>query len=90
MPPVGDSARPAGNEPDVSAQLYGATPPLACRLLTYAVPVMPSGSGSGVVMSRSDSMWTWNVFALLLIAIIPLALNAQIVVEVVGNGGKAR
>ena len=29
MAPVGDSDRPVGSEPAVSAQLYGGTPPLA-------------------------------------------------------------
>ena len=35
---------PAGNEPELIDQVYGAVPPLACSVVEYAVPTVPLGN----------------------------------------------
>jgi hypothetical protein len=32
MVPAEESVRPAGNEPELIPQVYGATPPVACKV----------------------------------------------------------
>src|SRR5207253_8749915 len=34
---------PSGSEPELTLQLYGVVPPMACRVAEYAVCVWPSG-----------------------------------------------
>ena len=38
------SERPAGKKPKVTDHVYGVVPPLASRVVEYAVPVVPPGS----------------------------------------------
>ena len=47
-----DAARlkPAGSDPALTLQLYGAVPPLACSVVEYAVPVVPPGSDTVVTV----------------------------------------
>ena len=42
-------ARPAGRVPELTVQLYGVVPPLACSVAEYAVPVVPPGSDVVVI-----------------------------------------
>jgi hypothetical protein len=41
--PDGDKTNPAGNEPDGRLQVYGAAPPVADRMASYAVSVAAAG-----------------------------------------------
>lgn len=61
--PATESTRPAGREPAVKDQLYGAVPPLAAKVCAYAVPAVPFGSvvvaivtleGAGAVVPPVD------------------------------------
>jgi len=49
------SVRPAGNEPDVTAQRYGGVPPLAIKSVEYGEPTVPSGK-EDVVMANAGSI----------------------------------
>jgi hypothetical protein len=40
---------PAGSVPELTLQLYGVVPPLACNVVVYAVPTVLPGSGAAVV-----------------------------------------
>ena len=39
--PADDSVRPPGKAPELTFQLYGVVPPLAARVVEYAVPTFP-------------------------------------------------
>jgi hypothetical protein len=43
MTPVDDSVRPVGSDPEVKVQVYGPTPPEACRGAEYGAPIVPPG-----------------------------------------------
>jgi hypothetical protein len=48
--PVADNASPAGREPELTAQVYGETPPLAVIVQTAPESALPTmGFGSAVV-----------------------------------------
>jgi hypothetical protein len=53
--PLAESVKPAGREPEASAQLYGGVPPDALSVSRYAVPTLPPGRGEDVVMTRGES-----------------------------------
>ena len=42
-PVVALSVRPVGSAPDVTLNVYGAVPPVACSMVLYAVPTVPAG-----------------------------------------------
>ena len=42
--PVADSVRPAGNAPELMVQLYVVVPPVAAKIVEYALPDCPEGT----------------------------------------------
>src|SRR5579871_610846 len=55
-PDDGARVRPAGREPDVMLQVYGALPPTTTMDCAYATPTAPPGSVGCVVMVRAETM----------------------------------
>jgi len=43
-PDVAATVRPGGSCPEEMDQVYGGVPPVAVRVVEYAVPICPSGS----------------------------------------------
>lgn len=41
--PPADSVRPAGKDPESTLNVYGAMPPLATKVVEYALPTVPAG-----------------------------------------------
>ena len=70
-----DAARlkPAGSDPALTLQLYGAVPPLACSVVEYAVPVVPPGSDTVVTVGG----WAAAATAILN-AFVPLLFAASV------------
>ena len=52
--PPDDKLNPVGNEPEVTAKVYGAVPPLAVIVWLYATPLVPLGSvvGESVIVGH--------------------------------------
>jgi hypothetical protein len=44
MVPAADRVKPAGRAPELMLQVYGVVPPLAARVVEYAVPTWPEGT----------------------------------------------
>ena len=52
VPPV-ESVTPAGSDPKVTDQVYGAAPPVATRVCEYDTPPVASGNGDVVVIASA-------------------------------------
>jgi hypothetical protein len=49
--PAEESVSPLGSAPALTVQVYGVVPPLAARVVEYAVPSLAGGNDDGVVIS---------------------------------------
>jgi hypothetical protein len=57
MLPAAEIPKPAGSVPAAIVQLYGATPPLAARLVLYAEPTVPLGRLLEPMTNVVAAMW---------------------------------
>ena len=56
VPLAAFSEMPAGRSPAVTAQVYGAAPPVAARVCEYELPAAPPGSVVPVVMLKGAAL----------------------------------
>ena len=59
---------PVGNEPELIDQVYGAVPPLACKVVEYAVPTVPLGNDVVVTVGGCAATVIFNTFVPVLFA----------------------
>jgi hypothetical protein len=64
---------PAGSVPELTLQLYGVVPPLACSVVEYAVPAVPPGSDA--VMTKGGCE---EVATAILNAFVPVLFAASV------------